>query len=319
MKAIRVHAFGGPEVMKLEEVPHPRPGPGHVLIANRAIGVNPVDTYIRAGKYGAKEFPYTPGSDAAGIVEAVGADVKCFKPGDRVYLYRAASGSYAEKCVVEQTMVYALPEKSSFEEGAAIGVPYGTAYRALHIRAAARPGETVLIHGATGAVGLAAVQMARELGCMVIGTGGTDRGRVLLLEQGAHHALDHHDAAMTQKLMDITAGRGVDVILEMLANVNLDKDLKMLAKYGRVVVIGSRGTIEIDPHMTMARDADIRGMSLSNAPPAELSMIHAGLRAGLEIGTLRPIIDHAMPLAEAPAAHVEVLEGGSHGKIVLIP
>jgi NADPH:quinone reductase len=319
MKAIRIHAFGDPDVMKLEDVPEPRAGPGQVLVANRAIGVNPVDTYIRAGKYGPREFPYTPGFDSAGVVEAVGEGVKKRKAGDRVYVSRSVTGTYAEKCVVDQAHAYPLPDNVTFEEGAAIGVPYGTAFRALHYRGQAQPGETVLIHGATGSVGTALVQMARELGCIVIGTGGTDRGRVLILEQGAHHALDHNDASSLQKLMEITEGRGVDVIIEMLANVNLGRDLTVLSKRGRVVVVGSRGRVEIDPRDTMSRDADIRGMTMMNTPPEQLDAIHSGIRAGLEIGTLRPIIDHSLPLSQAPAAHVEVLESGSHGKILLTP
>jgi NADPH2:quinone reductase len=319
MKAIRVHGFGEPDVLKLEDVPAPKPAANQVLVAVRAIGVNPVDTYIRAGKYGAREFPYTPGFDAAGTIESVGEGVTKFKAGDRVYVSRTVTGAYAEKTVVDQTNVYPLPQHITFAQGAALGVPYGTAYRALHHRGRAQPGETVLIHGATGSVGTAAVQMAAAHGCIIIGTGGSDRGRTLVLEQGAHHVLDHHDASYVQKLMDITAGRGVDLILEMLANVNLGKDLTMLAKYGRVVVIGSRGKVEIDPRDTMGRDADVRGMTLMNATAAELQSMHAGIRAGLENKTLRPIMDKEMRLEDAAKAHVEVLQGESHGKIVLIP
>jgi NADPH:quinone reductase len=320
MKAIRVHAFGDPEIMKLEDVPAPAPDqPGQVLVDVRAIGVNPVDTYIRAGKYGPRPFPFTPGFDAAGVVEAVAPDVKAFKPGDRVYVARTISGAYAEKTLVDQANVYPLPDDTDFNGGAALGVPYGTAYRALHHRGRAMPGETVLVHGATGGVGIAAVQMARAHGCTVIGTGGSDAGRVLVLAQGAHHVLDHHDAAYVEKLMDLTAGRGVDLILEMLANVNLAQDLTMLARNGRVVVVGSRGRIEIDPRDTMSRDADVRGMTLMNASPDELRGIHAAVRAGLENGTLRPIIEKTMPLADAAKAHHEVLEGNSHGKLILVP
>jgi NADPH2:quinone reductase len=319
MKAIRVHSFGDPDVLKLEDVPAPAPGGGQVLIDVRAIGVNPVDTYIRAGKYGPRPFPFTPGFDAAGVVESVGAGVTSVKPGDRVYVSRTISGAYAEKTLVEQANVYPLRENIGFDEGAALGVPYGTAYRALHHRGRAQPAETVLVHGATGGVGIAAVQMARAHGCVVIGTGGSARGRLLVEQQGAHHVLDHHDASYLEKLMDHTQGRGVDVILEMLANVNLAKDLTVLTKHGRVVVIGSRGKIEIDPRDTMSRDADIRGMTLMNASNAELATIHAAIRAGLENGTLRPIIETRLPLADAAKAHVEVLEGNSHGKIVLVP
>jgi len=319
MKAIRVHNFGEPDVLKLEDVDLPAPAAGQVLVDIRSIGVNPVDTYIRAGKYGPRQFPFTPGQDGAGVVEAVGAGVTAFKSGDRVYVYRTITGTYAQKTLVEQANVYPLPEHIGFDEGAALGVPYSTAYRAFFQRGQARPGETVLVHGATGGVGIAAVQMARAHGCTVIGTGGSARGRMLVEQQGAHYAIDHHDASYLEKLMDFTKGRGVDLILEMLANVNLAKDLTVLAKHGRVVVVGSRGRIEIDPRDTMSRDADIRGMTMMNASNAELLAIHAALRAGLENGTLRPIIEQRLPLAEAAKAHVEVLEGNSHGKIVLVP
>ena len=319
MKAIRVHQFGEADVLKLEDVPDPKPAAGQLVVNVKAVGVNPVDTYIRSGKYGPKEFPYTPGSDVAGVVESVGPDVKKCKPGDRVWVYRTASGAYASKALVDQANVYRLPDNLTFGQGAALGVPYFTAYRAMHLRGRATPGETILIHGATGGVGIAATQLARAHGMTVIGTGGSDAGRVLVLEQGAHHVLDHHDASYLEKLTDLTGGRGVDLILEMLANVNLGKDLTVLAKHGRVVVVGSRGPIEINPRDTMSRDADIRGMTMNNATPQELASIGAALSAGLENGTLRPVIDHELPLSEAPAAHREVLEGNSRGKMVLIP
>lgn len=319
MKAIRIHSFGDPDVLRLEDVPVPAPAAGQALIDVRSIGVNPVDTYIRAGKYGPRAFPHTLGFDAAGVVESVGDGVTALKPGDRVYVSRTVSGAYAQKTLVDAINVYPLPENVPFDEGAALGVPYGTAHRALHHRGQARAGETVLVHGATGGVGIAAVQMARAHGCVVIGTGGSASGRLLAEQQGAHHVLDHHDATYLQKLMDLTQGRGVDLILEMLANVNLSKDLGVLAKYGRVVVVGSRGKIEIDPRDTMSRDADVRGMTLNNASNTELLAVHAAIRAGLELGTLRPIIETRLPLAEAARAHVEVLEGNSHGKIVLVP
>jgi len=319
MKSIRVHAFGPPEVMKLQDLPDPQPAAGELVVTVKAIGVNPVDTYIRAGGYGPREFPFTPGFDAAGVVESVGPGVTRFKTGDRVYVSRPISGTYAERTLVDEHHVYSLPDNITFAQGAALGVPYGTAHRALHHRGHAQPGETVLVHGATGGVGIAALQLARAHGCTVIGTAGSDAGRVLVLEQGAHDVLDHKDATHFDKLMDLTQGRGVDLILEMLANVNLGKDLPVLAKNGRVVVIGSRGPVEINPRDTMSRDADIRGMTLMNATVADLDSVHAALGAGLENGTLRPVIDKEMPLSQAVAAHHEIMEGSSHGKIVLIP
>ena len=319
MKAIRVSTFGGPEVLRLEEVPKPQPNGRQVLVRIHAIGVNPVETYIRAGTYARlPELPYTPGNDGAGVIEEIGDPVTPFKPGDRVYIAGSISGTYAEFALCKTEQVHRLPINTSFAQGAAMGTAYATAYRGLFQRADAKPGETVLVHGASGGVGTAAVQMARAGGLRVFGTAGTDNGRKLAREQGAQEVFDHHAPDHFEQIMKATGGRGVDVIVELLANVNLGKDLTILAKGGRVVVIGSRGRVEIDPRDTMQRDADIRGMGMPNTPPAELASIHAALVAGLENGTLRPVIGKEFPLAEAVQAHRAVTEPGAMGKIVLV-
>ncbi len=321
MKAIRVHQFGGPEVLKLEEVPDPQMGPAQVLVQVRAAGVNPVDAYIRTGTYASKpNLPYTPGSDAAGVMIAVGSDVKGFHTGDRVYGVGAKTGSYAEKALFDEPSVHPLPEHVTFEQGAAIGVPYGTAYRGLLLRAEAKPAETVLVHGASGGVGTAAVQLARAAGMTVIGTAGSEAGMKLVKEQGAHHVLNHSTEGYLDELMKLTNGRGVDVIVELLANKNLAKDLTVLAKKGRVAVIGNRGTIEINPRDAMAREADIRGVTLMATTPDESRLTYAALGAGLENGTLKPVIGERIPLAEAARAHEAIMKhSGALGKIVLIP
>jgi NADPH:quinone reductase len=319
MKAIRIHSFGGPEVLTLENVEDPRPGPGQVLVRIRAAGVNPVDTYIRSGIYGPRPFPLTLGSDAAGTVENVGPDVSRVKTGDRVYVAGSLSGAYAEKALCDQSQVHPLPDAISFQQGAGIFVPYATAYRALFQRARAVPGETVLVHGASGGVGTAAIQWAVAAGIMVIGTGGSEKGRRLIAEQGAPHVLDHRAPDYLKEVLSLTQGRGADVILEMLANVNLGKDLTALAKHGRIVVIGSRGNVEINPRDAMSRDAAILGMSLFNASDGERAGLHAAIGAGLANGTLKPVVGREFPLADAARAHAAVLEPGAHGKIVLIP
>jgi NADPH2:quinone reductase len=321
MKAIRVHEFGGPEVLRLEEVPKPQPGPGEVLIRMHAIGVNPVETYIRAGTYARlPALPYTPGNDGAGVVEQIGDSVTEFKPGDRVYTGGSLTGStYAEFALCKTAQVHPLPANVSFAQGAAMGTPYATAYRGLLQRADAKPGETVLVHGASGGVGTAAVQLARARGLRVFGTAGSDEGRKLAREQGAHEVFDHRAPDHFEQIIKATGGRGVDVIVELLANVNLGKDLTILAKGGRVAIIGSRGRVEIDPRDTMQRDADLRGMALPNTSPEEMASIHAALVAGLENGTLRPVIGKEFPLAEAAQAHRAVMEPGATGKIVLVP
>ncbi|HEX7998118.1 MAG TPA: NADPH:quinone reductase [Pyrinomonadaceae bacterium] len=320
MKAIRIHEFGGPDVMKLEEVADPQAGAGQVVVRVAAAGVNPVDTYIRSGAHARRPaLPYTPGMDAAGTVMSVGAGVRRVKAGDRVYTAGTLSGAYAELALCNEAEVYPLASAVSFSQGAATGVPYATAYRALFQRAHALPGETVLIHGASGGVGVAAVQLARAAGLTVIGTAGSEQGLQLVKEQGAHHVLNHHEETYLEELSALTDNRGVDVVLEMLANVNLGKDLNVLARGGRVVVIGSRGAVEIDPRAAMNRDAAILGMSLLFAPAADLARIHAALVAGLANGTLRPVVGREMPLADAAAAHRAVLEQGAYGKIVLLP
>jgi NADPH2:quinone reductase len=319
MKAIAVREFGEPGVLKLEEVSAPTPAEGQVLVRVKAVGVNPVETYIRTGKYGPKPFPYTPGTDAAGVVEAVGPGVNTPKVGDRVYTAGSLTGTYAELTLCKQSQVYPLPPNVSFEQGAALGIPYATAYRGLFQRGGGKPGETLLVHGASGGVGLAAVEFARAAGFRVIATVGTAQGRNLVLEHGAHHVLDHKDPDYLTELMNLTHGQGVDLILEMLANVNLAKDLTVLARQGRVVVIGSRGTVEISPRETMVREADIRGLILFAATDAELREIHAAIAAGLANGILKPVVGKRFPLADGAKAHEAVMAPGAYGKIVLLP
>ena len=320
MKAIRVHEFGGPEVMKLEEVEELSPGTGQVLVRVKAAGVNPVDTYIRSGGYAVKPpLPYTPGIDAAGTVEAVGPGVEGMTAGDRVYVGGTLTGSYAELALCESWQVHPLPSSVSFAQGAGVNVPYATAYRSLFQLAHAQAGESVLVHGASGGVGIACVQLARAAGMTVIGTAGSERGKKLVAEQGAHRVLDHHAPGYLETLGDLTRGQGVDVILEMLANVNLGHDLTVLAPHGRVIIIGSRGSVEVNPRDAMRREASIMGVLLLTATPKEIASIHAGLFAGLENGTLRSVVGKELPLAEAGRAHEAVMSPGAYGKIVLIP
>jgi NADPH2:quinone reductase len=318
MQAIRVHRFGGPEELRLDEVPVPVPGPGELLIRVHAVGVNPVEGYQRSGAYARlPPLPFTPGTDAAGEVQAVGEGVSRFHPGDRVYTDHRARGAYAELLVCPEEHAHPLPVRVSFAQGAALGVPYATAHRGLFARGGARAGETLLVHGATGGVGLAAVQLARAAGLTVIGTGGSEEGREEARRQGAHHVLDHREPDHLKAIGELTAN-GVELVLEMLAHVNLGSDLEILAPGGRVVVIGSRGTVQIDPRNLMSRDADIRGVLLFNTPAPEVAAIHAALHAGLENGTLSPVIAAEIPFSAAPRAHELLAESGRPGKIVLV-
>lgn len=319
MKAIIVREFGGPDVLRLEDAPDPAPGPGHILVALMAIGVNPVDTYLRAGTYTRKpKLPYTPGTDAAGVVEAV-TPGSPFKTGDRVYTYGALNGVYADKAVVEFTRVFPLPDNLSFEQGAAIGVPYATAHRALFQSGGARRGETVFIHGASGGVGVAAVQLALSAGLIVAGSAGGDKGVAFLKSLGVTYALDHRKPGYMNEVLELTNGKGPALIIEMLANANLVEDLRIAPHRGRIVIVGSRGLIAVDPRVTVTKDLTVRGMSLFNMTDAERELVHADLAAGFASGALKPLIGAKFPLEDAAKAHAAILVPGARGKIVLVP
>ena len=327
MRAIRVHEFGDPDVMVIGEVERPHPGPGEALVRVHAAGVNPVETYVRSGVYAAlPALPYTPGTDAAGTVEengpAGGESDGATRPpaaGDRVYTAGSLSGTYAEYALCRLDQLHPLPDVLSYAQGAALGTPYVTAHLALFSRGRAVAGETVLVHGGSGTVGLAAIQFALGAGLRVIATAGSDAGRRLVAAQGVEQVFDHHDAGHRDAVLDVTDGRGVDLIVELLANVNLGRDLPLLARHGRVVVVGSRGTVEVNPRDLMSRDASIVGMLVGNARPDELVRAHDAVHAGVLDGTLRPAVARELPLAEAPRAHREVIAGPAAGRIVLAP
>ncbi len=318
MKAIVVREFGAPEVLKLEEISTPEPSENQVLVNIKAAGVNPVDSYIRSGTYAQKpDLPYTPGKDGAGIVEKTGANVTKFKTGDRVLTADAGSGTYAEFGLFAENSLIKLPENISFEQGAGVFVPYATAFRALFQKAKAKSGETTLVHGASGGVGIAAIQWAKNAGLKVIGTASSDEGKKLVKDQGADFIVDHSQADYLNEILDITNGKGVEIILEMLANVNLQKDFEVLAMFGRISIIGNRGSLDFNPRAIMGKDSSIFGLALFNAPKAEMNEIHAAIYDGLSAGFLNPIVGKTFPLDAAAEAHRAVIEEKAFGKIVL--
>jgi NADPH:quinone reductase len=318
MNAIVVREFGPPEVMKVDDLPLPTAAGTQVLVRVKAAGVNPVDTYLRSGNHAhAPQLPYTPGKDAAGTVEAVGEDVTRYKVGDRVYTADSLTGTYAEFSLCEQNQLGHLPDNVDFAEGAGIWTPYATSYRALFQKAGAQAGETVMIHGASGGVGIAAIQWAKHAGLMVVGTASSDDGKQLAAEQGADHVFDHTDDEHLAAVREATGG--VDVVIEMLANVNLQRDFEALSMFGRIVVVGNRGSLDFNPRVIMGKDATVYGMSLFNSPQSVRDEIHNAIFDGLSAGYLRPVVRESMPLEQAPAAHHDVIENKAFGKIVLVP
>jgi len=297
----------------------PKPSSLQVLVKLHSSGVNPVDTYIRSGTHAeVPSLPYTPGKDGAGIVEEVGNEVSNFKKGDRVFSTLVRSGSLAQYGVVESNRLFTLPDNMSFDEGAALGIPYFTAYRALIHRGGAKPGDVVLVHGASGAVGLAAVQIAANSGMNVIGTAGTAEGLQLIKDNGAKFAFNHRDIAYLDEMKKSIGGSKVNLILEMLANVNLEKDLGLLDVHGKVMVIGCRGSIEINPRLTMGMESSIMGVMLFRATENEWKEMNDGLQKGMKDGWVRPVIQRTYELSEAYQAHRDVIvNSGTKGKLVV--
>ena len=320
MKSIIVREYGEPEVMKVEEAETPEPSGTQVLVKIGAAGVNPVDTYLRTGIHAhAPKLPYTPGKDAAGVVEAVGDGVASYKPGDRVYTADTLTGTYAEYALCNENQLGRLPENVSFDQGAGVWTPYATSYRALFQKAGVKKGEKVLIHGASGGVGSAAVQWAKRAGAVVVGTAGSEEGKQFISDNGADAVFDHSDEDHFGDVHDWADDTGVDVIIEMLANVNLERNFECLAMHGRIVVVGNRGSIQFTPRLAMTKDATIYGMSLFNSNQQERDEIHEAIFKGLYDGALKPHIGREFALSDAPLAHHEIIESKALGKIVLRP
>ncbi|MEK4079808.1 NADPH:quinone reductase [Solibacillus sp. FSL W7-1472] len=323
MKTIRINQFGTSENLVVEQAELHTPAENEVLINLYAAGVNPSDVYTSTGTYAIKpNLPYTPGLDGAGIVEKIGEQVTNVKVGDRVFIASLpngkATGTFAQQIVCECRFVHPIPQHISFEQGAALGVPALTAYRAVVGRANVQSGQTVFIHGASGAVGLQAVQIAKALGAKVIGTASRDSGKQLVKEAGADVVLDHIKEETMNAVLEANDGKGPDVIIEFLANENLQTDLQMIAKHGVIVIVGNRGEIEINPRLIMQKDCDVRGMVLFNVSAEEHQELIHGVAKLLESEQLKPVVGYSYPLEQAGKAFDAVIKGEHNGKVVVI-
>ena len=323
MNAIQVHKFGGPEVLEYStNVPRPKPGPDDVLVRMKAIGVNPVDVLIRTGSFGPQQFPYIPGADFAGIVEEVGSNVTDLKVGQRVYGSDLTAPdrmkAYAQFIAIKHNHVHPLHDNLSFSQGASIPIPYFTAYRALYHLAEAKPGETVFIHGASGGVGIAAVQIASGLGLTVIGTASTPEGQELARKSGAHYIFNHYEEGYLEKVKKAAGERGIDLIIESIADKNLKKDISLVRNKGRIIVVGGVTDIAINPLDVFAHEVVMKGVMIYNITNEELFETREALYAGAKARWLNPYIWKEFPLEKAADAHVLLKSGsGARGKIIL--
>lgn len=323
MKAMRAPQFGGPELLRLEDAPDPQVKEGHVVIRVKATGVNPADLVRLSGRYPQTlPLPYIPGTDVCGEVEAVGAGVTHVRVGNRVFGRSLNGGGYAEKASLPGSEAIPLPANLSFAEGAAIPVPFYTAYVALHHKAALKAGETVLVSAGGGGVGVAAIQLAKAAGARVFTTVGSREKAEGTRALGADVAINYKTQDFAAEVQKLTDSNGANVIIENVATDNLAKDFVALARYGRIVLIGT-GTGKA-PEATFAvsaalmKDTTIHGMVLGNSA-ASIPDIASALTAMFAVGTLKAIVHKSYLLSAAPQALQDLLAGKVFGKLVLVP
>lgn len=318
MQSITVTTFGGPEQLTLATTPAPTPARGEVLVRIEAAGVNPVDTYILTGTYALRpDLPYTPGLEGAGVIAAVGDDVDPARIGARVFVSMSSSGTYAELCTCKAEDAHELPDELSFDQGAGVWIAYATAWRALFQLGQLRGCESLLVHGASGAVGLALVQWAASRGVDVIGTASSKHGMDAALESGASAVVDHSSPGYQDELLALTGGRGFDMIAENAAHSNLDADMELVARRGRILVIGSRHELLVNPRKLMAREATVQGVMLFGMTESEKREAARAIQAAARAQLIRPVVRRAFDLKDARAAHELVMKRGAAGKIVL--
>ncbi|AMB99207.1 hypothetical protein AWM75_03940 [Aerococcus urinaehominis] len=323
MQAIQINQFGDTsQVLELATTDLPSPGPSQVLVALAYAGVNPNDTYVRTGQYGLYQpkLPYTPGFDGVGRVQAVGSNVDKWQPGDRVQVFSfnhldQQTGTYAHYCLVDQNSVWPLPDQVSFQAGGALGIPSLVAYQAVCLRGQAKAGERILIHGGSGAVGSFAIQYAKILGGQVLASSSNSQSRQDLLRLGADQAIDHISLDQVDQAIDQYGH--FDLIIEMLADQNMETDLRLLAPFGRLVVVGARGQVKISPRQILAKELDVLGVALPNLSDQTLDAMQNQINDWLIQGRVVPQVSQVFPLNQARQAQDAVLESKPVGKIII--
>jgi NADPH2:quinone reductase len=321
MKAIQVSNFGGPEVLRYQDIRAPEPGPGQALVKIGAVGVNFIDIYQRRGEE-PEELPYIPGLEAAGVVEKVGENVTTVKPGDRV-AYTSQMGSYADASVVSAASLIPLPNHLSFEQGAAFPCQGMTAHYLLHEFRRVEKGDCVLIHAAAGGMGLLLVQWAKHLGATVIGTASTAQKAEAALSAGADHVILYQKQNFVDETMRITNGSGAHLIIDGVGGSTFEGDLEVAAVRGHIVVYGEAGGLAkpVAPYELQKRSLTVSGALLSHfiKTREELLARSNAVVTAIQQGWLKLRLDHIFPLSSADDAHRLLESRQSIGKIILRP
>ena len=331
MRAVVVDRWMEPAELAVRELPDPVVGPGQLGVDIHAAGCNFFDILIVQGRYQVKPpFPFIPGGEIAGVVREIGPGVAKpsdprggFAVGDRV-LAAAPMGGYASRIAIPASFAHRMPEAMSFEEGASFPIVYPTSYAGLVYRAALQPGETLLVHAAAGGVGLAAVQIGKALGALVIATaGGPDKVRVAL-EAGADFSIDYNSEDFVERVKEITGGKGADVIYDSVGGDVFDRSLKCIAWCGRLLVIGFAGGVipSVAANRILLKNVSIVGLhwgAYAKYEPARIPETYAALFQLYEEKKIRPVIYGSHPLEQAAKALAELGSRKTHGKVVLVP
>jgi NADPH2:quinone reductase len=322
MKAIRVHETGGPEKLTYTDVPVPTPGPGQARVKVHVIGLNYIDVYYRTGLYKAA-LPFTPGMEAAGVVDAVGENVRSVAPGERV-AYAMNLGAYGEYALASAWQLVKLPEEVDFSTGAGVMLQGMTAHYLTHSTFPLQSGQTALVHAAAGGVGLLLIQIAKLIGARVIGTVSTDEKAALARTAGADHVIRYDRADFEAEVKKITDGRGVEVVYDSVGSATFEKSLNSLTRRGTMVLFGqASGPVPpVDLNILSAKGSIyITRPSLTHytSTPEELNWRAGDLFKWIAEGKLKLRIDRTFPLSEAARAHQALEARETKGKVLLVP
>jgi NADPH2:quinone reductase len=324
MKAVRYHECGGPEVLRWDDVPDPRPGPQEVLVKVEAAGVNFADLMRRSGRYHFKtDFPAMLGTEAAGTVLEVGREVRDFRPGDRVFCRTAAPGCQAELVAAPVSEFFRMPANVSFVDAAAIPVIFLTAYHMLKTLGPLRPGETVLVHAAASGVGTAAVQLAKTWGGRVLATASTEEKLALARGLGADETINYEKQDFVEEVMRLTGGAGVERVLECVGGDILVRSVGVLAPGGRLIIYGRASGVlpKLAPDEFFAKNLQVIGLNIGGKPWTQ-AMHRAALNECMDLlaaGRVRPVISAVLPMARVADAHRYLANRQTMGKVILTP
>ncbi len=322
MKALVCNAYGPPDSLNLEQLPDPQPATGQVLVDVKAAGINFPDILMISGEYQVKTAPpFVPGNEIAGTVEAVGEGVSGFAPGDHV-IATPSGGAFAEKCVVDQHMCLPLPDKLSFEQGAGFTITYATSYHAFRQSTVLKPGETVLVLGAAGGVGITAVEIARALGARVIAAASSDEKLDFARQAGADELINYSQDSLRDAVKELCGGQGVDLVFDPVGGDLAQQALRSLAWHGRYLVIGfACGDIPQFPaNIALLKEASIIGVwwgtwARKNPLQAQTNMME--LSAMVQDTKLKPRVTQTYPLEQYVAAFAAITKRRAKGKVVM--